>query len=673
MHGEGDVLVHAAVPPEDAGGVAVRAFVGTDAVHHLHAPLAAGIFLDIHQIHRPAVAFRVLPPPPAPQVVGTGDHAGLHGLGDPDAVHEIADFGGHPDQVARAYAHPVGVLPVHPHGIAVRDLVEPLGIAGPGVDQRGQPEGGQQREFPVLAVEFVGVHVALDVGGDGVFRPAPVHHGLGIEFLLQRRRGKARPRRTVHHDAHGLAIGDQGVRLRIDFGARDRLVVQRLEVFRVGRLLHLEGPVLAHVIQGGKSFLTGGLGQPVHVIEDVPVVFVDGDLLARPVGRNEVIPHAQAAVGIDAPGQFDPELVLFPDLARVGLVGEVHRVAHAPPRLAQDGLAEPDPGAGMGLVADDVVAFAGVAHGQHVVGEIGGLVPRGRQGRVQSDLLLVAQRLDPGKSVRVGPHRVEDAGEVHGQLPAPLFQEMGQEEAHLVMGERVFLREMQFVPELLVRGVVEDVGLELVPPARRGAALRADAAGEHVQEVEAARHGPAAGVAAARAAPVMGGETRSRPADLAGDLHDLRRRHAAFLLGELGGVFAVDRFERFDEPFEGARGVRVFLLQVGLPVDPRLHEPGVVQIVLQDDVGHGQQHRGLAARIGGQPVIGHAGRVGQPGVHDGEFGALHHALDDALRMGIEVVPRFQVGADQEDELRVGVVGRRPVEEVPEGVAEACAR
>ena len=386
-----------------------------------------------------------------------------------------------------------------------------------------------------------------------------------------------------------------------------------------------------------------------------------------------MVPDPQAAVGIDAPGQLDPELVLFPDLARVSLVGEGHGIAHAPPRLAQDGLAKPDPGARVGLVADDVVALAGVAHGQHVIGEIGRLVPRGGQGRVESYLLLVAQRLDPGEPVGVCPHGIEHPGEVDGQLSAPLFQEMGQEKAHLVMGEGVFLREMQFVPELLVRGMVEDVGLELVPPARRCPALRADTAREHVQEVEAPRHGPAAGVAAARAAPVMGSKARPRPADLAGDLHDLRRRHAALLLGELGGVFAVDGLERFDEPLEGARRVGVFLLQVGLPVHPRLHEFTVVEAVLQNDVGHGQQYRGLATRIGGHPVVGHAGRVGQPRVHDGELRALHHALDDALGMGIEVVSRFQVGADEEDEPRVGVVRRRPVEEVPEGVAEPGAR
>ena len=152
------------------------------------------------------------------------------------------------------------------------------------MDQRGQPEGGNQRELAIVTVELVGVHVALDVGGDGVLRPAPVHHGLGVEFLLQRRRGEARARRPIHHDAHGLAIGDQGIRLRIDLGARGRLVIQLLEVLRVGRLLHLEGAVLAHVVQGGQPFFRGSLGQPVHVVEDVPVVFVDGDLLAGPVG-----------------------------------------------------------------------------------------------------------------------------------------------------------------------------------------------------------------------------------------------------------------------------------------------------------------------------------------------------------------------------------------------------
>ena len=46
------------------------------------------------------------------------------------------------------------------------------------------------------------------------------------------------------------------------------------------------------------------------------------ELLARPVGRLEVLADAERAVGIDAPGQLDPELVLLPDLPEPGrLVG----------------------------------------------------------------------------------------------------------------------------------------------------------------------------------------------------------------------------------------------------------------------------------------------------------------------------------------------------------------
>ena len=49
------------------------------------------------------------------------------------------------------------------------------------------------------------------------------------------------------------------------------------------------------------------------------VVLVDAELLARMRARLEVSPDAEGAIGIDAPGQLDPELVLLPDLARVRL------------------------------------------------------------------------------------------------------------------------------------------------------------------------------------------------------------------------------------------------------------------------------------------------------------------------------------------------------------------
>ena len=49
-------------------------------------------------------------------------------------------------------------------------------------------------------------------------------------------------------------------------------------------------------------------------------------------------------------------------------------------------------------------------------------------------------------------------------------------------------------------------------------------------------------------------------------------------------------------------------------------------------------------------------------MHD-DLGAAHLGLDDPLGVRVEVVAGLQVRGQQQDEARVGVVGRGPVEPV----------
>ena len=72
-----------------------------------------------------------------------------------------------------------------------------------------------------------------------------------------------------------------------------------------------------------------------------------------------------------------------------------------------------------------------------------------------------------------------------------------------------------------------------------------------------------------------------------------------------------------------------------------------------------QQHR-FGARVGRHPPVRVRDGVGQPNVHHGDLGAGRLAVDDPLGVGIEVVACLQVGGEEEDELRVRVVGRGPV-------------
>src|SRR6185369_14212283 len=117
-------------------------------------------------------------------------------------------------------------------------------------------------------------------------------------------------------------------------------------------VLDEEAAVLAHVRERREALLLRGLGQAGHgVLEDPPVQLLDPELLAGAIGRLEVLADAEAAVGIDAPRQLDPELVLLPHLADarrlVRLPRPLELAAFSPQHLAQDRLAEADPARGV--------------------------------------------------------------------------------------------------------------------------------------------------------------------------------------------------------------------------------------------------------------------------------------------------------------------------------------
>ena len=257
-----------------------------------------------------------------------------------------------------------------------------------------------------------------------------------------------------------------------------------------------------------------------------------------------MLADAELAVGVDAEREVDPELVLLPHLAGVRLVGPFNGAALLLGEHPQDRLAEPDPAAGVGLVAGHVVALGAHAHRQHVIGEPGRLRPRRGEGDVAADQVLVGEHLEPAEAVGVGPDRVVDAGEVGVDAAAALLQEVGQQEAHLVVGERVLDRPGQLVPPALRVHRLRRDRDELVPTVRARAAHRAHAAGEHVEEEQAARRLPAALVPGRRGAPVVRGEAPERAADEAGDLAKARRLDAAHLLGPLRRVVRVEVEER---------------------------------------------------------------------------------------------------------------------------------
>src|SRR5262249_39718449 len=114
-------------------------------------------------------------------------------------------------------------------------------------------------------------------------------------------------------------------------------------------------------------------------------------------------------------------------------------------------------------------------------------------------------------------------------------------------------------------------------------------------------------------------------------------------------------------------------LQVLLPVPPATDKLTVVELVLNQVVGNGQQNRGFGAGIWCHPVIGMGGTVGQADIKDDQPRPVCFTLYDALGVGIEVVTRLKVSADEKNDLGVGMIWTGPVESHPVVIARATAR
>ena len=171
----------------------------------------------------------------------------------------------------------------------------------------------------------------------------------------------------------------------------------------------------------------------------------------------------------------------------------------------------------------------------------------------------------------------------------------------------------------------------------------------------------------------MGAQATACVGDCLARLNHLLDGNPALLGGELRCVLGVLIEEQLDEALEGAWLVRVRCIEPHLPVYPVFHELAVVEAALEYHLRPSEEERGLGARPCGEPVVGHGRCVGQTRVDDDELGAVHHPFEDPLRVRIEVVPSLEVRGGQQDDLRVGVVGRGAVVLVPQSVPGTCPR
>ena len=223
-------------------------------------------------------------------------------------------------------------------------------------------------------------------------------------------------------------------------------------------------------------------------------------------------------------------------------MGELYLIAVSFPSYPEHGLPEPDPLAGVALVAVEVVAFGGEAHGEDIVGILGGLVPHGREGDVHSDAAPILQHVDPGEAVGIGPDGVVDPCEIDVYRPVSLFQEVRQQEAHFEVGKGELGWEVYFVPVLEWGRLTEGAGHELGPGIGQSAARRAHGAGEHIEEEQGPGHHPTAQVSRRCISPDVAGEGGPGLSYLLSNVEELLGGDAGFGLRPFEGISPVESF-----------------------------------------------------------------------------------------------------------------------------------
>ena len=153
LDGESEVLMHAGVVPPDPLGVGIRGRVVLHALRPAEGP-GGTVVVDDGESVAPRARLLLLDPPAA-HVVRGGDDARADALGPPGGDNEVPDARRHPDESVLGDAESLGVARVDPERVPVGDLVQPLGVGRSGVDERRNPEGGEQDALGALEVEVL--------------------------------------------------------------------------------------------------------------------------------------------------------------------------------------------------------------------------------------------------------------------------------------------------------------------------------------------------------------------------------------------------------------------------------------------------------------------------------------------------------------------------------------
>ena len=104
---------------------------------------------------------------------------------------------------------------------------------------------------------------------------------------------------------------------------------------------------------------------PGRNCQNLSVIFVNSKFFPGRYGDSKYWRIPMEPSGIDRPGEVEPEFILFPDFAGVGLISVLKLLSGPSANDAIDGLAEANPSTCIRFLAHQVVALGTVSHGEH--------------------------------------------------------------------------------------------------------------------------------------------------------------------------------------------------------------------------------------------------------------------------------------------------------------------
>src|SRR5205085_8326897 len=207
LHRKDQILMHSGILPPYSLGIDIFALERPHAMHLPHHPSARCELAQIDQGGGPFLAAAVFVQAPSPEMMRACHHSGLDTFGDPNLIDEVAYFSMHFEQVVAPYTETVCIFGMQPQWIAMRNFIEPLGVARARMNQRRQAKGRHQQHLAPARIDMIAMNMAADVGWNRILRPFPILERFREELEFARGRGKSAARCSINAHPNRGTIG----------------------------------------------------------------------------------------------------------------------------------------------------------------------------------------------------------------------------------------------------------------------------------------------------------------------------------------------------------------------------------------------------------------------------------------------------------------------------------